>query len=210
MCSILRVRWTITPRVAPQPWIACGGCGSLKPFASRGKIRLNANGKRLDAWLIYRCLSCEKTWNRPLFERRHVRDIDRAMLDALHSNDPDWVRTQEFDIDVLRRRTQQVVEFADVDIRKEVLNETDASAAALEIELQVPLSTSLRLDRLLTAELRLSRSRLNGLYEEGRLRIDPDRKDVLRRRVRHGTRINLDFSAEADLRSSWAAANGAA
>jgi hypothetical protein len=210
MCSILRVRWTITPRIAPQPWIACSGCGSSRAFLSSGRIRLNANGKRLDAWLIYRCLSCEKTWNRPLFERRHVRDIDQAMLDALHANDPDWIRTQEFDIDALGRRAQQVAEFVDVDISKEVLNEPGVSATALEIELLVPLSTSLRLDRLLTTELRLPRSRLNALYEEGRLRIDPDRKDVLRRRIKHGTRINLDFSEEADLRSRWAAANGTA
>jgi hypothetical protein len=199
MCSILRVRWTIAPRIAPQPWIACSGCGSSRPFLSSGRIRLNANGKRLDAWLIYRCLACEKPWNRPLFERRHVRDIDRAMLDALHSNDPDWVRTQEFDIDALRRRTRQVAEFADVDISKEVLNEPGASATVLEIELLVPLSTSLRLDRLLTTELRLSRSRLNALYEEGRLRIDPDRKDVLRRRIRQGTRINLACASEHPL-----------
>jgi hypothetical protein len=199
MCSILRVRWTIAPRIAPQPWIACSGCGSSRPFLSSGRIRLNANGKRLDAWLIYRCLACEKPWNRPLFERRHVRDIDRAMLDALHSNDPDWVRTQEFDIDALRRRTRQVAEFADVDISKEVLNEPGASATALEIELLVPLFTSLRLDRLLTTELRLSRSRLNALYEEGRLRIDPDRKDVLRRRIRQGTRINLACASEHTL-----------
>ena len=201
MCNILRVRWTIDPRVAPQPWIACSGCGGSRPFQSSSRIRLNANGKRLDAWLIYRCLSCEKTWNRPLFERRHVHDIDPTMLDALHSNDPDWVRTQEFEIDALRRRTQQVTEFADVDISKEVLNEPDTSATVLEIELLIPLSTSLRLDHLLTSELRLTRSRLNAPHKEGGIRIDPDRKDILRRRIRDGMRISLDCAMEFDPRA---------
>src|SRR5262245_59613650 len=44
MCKTLRVRWTIIPKTAPQPWIACGGCGGLKAFQCSGKIRLNANG----------------------------------------------------------------------------------------------------------------------------------------------------------------------
>ena len=117
------------------------------------------------------------------------------MLDALHSNDPDWVRIQEFDIDALRRRTQQVTEFADVDISKDKLDETDASATALEIELRVPLPTGLRLDRLLTTELGLSRSRLNVLNEEGMIRIDPNRKDALRRRIRDGMLITLASQA---------------
>lgn len=117
------------------------------------------------------------------------------MLDALHSNDPDWVRAQEFNIDGLRQRTQQIAEFADFDISKEKLDETDASAKALEIELVVALPASLRLDRLLTSELGLSRSRLNVLYEEGKLRIDPDRKDALRRRVSDGMLITFALQA---------------
>jgi hypothetical protein len=189
MCTVLRVRWTITPRIPPQPWIACSGCGSARPFQSSGRIRLNANGKRLDAWLIYKCVFCQKTWHRPLFERRNVRDIDPLVLDAMHRSDPDWVRSQEFDIEALRRRTQQVDECADFDIGKEALAETAGSPETLEIELLVPLPTSLRLDRLLTTELGLSRSRLHAFYDEGRLRVTPERKDVLRRRIRDGMQI---------------------
>src|SRR5438105_4609827 len=98
MSNSLRVRWTIVPRTAPQPWVACSACGSLRPFQSSGKIRLNANGKKLDAWLVYKCSACDKTWNRPLFERQNIRDISPATLAALQSNDPEWIRTQAFDL----------------------------------------------------------------------------------------------------------------
>ena len=192
MCTVLRVRWTITPRFSPQPWIACSGCGTLKPFQSSGRIRLNANGKKLDAWLIYRCCDCGRTWNRPLFERRNVRDIDPCMLDALHSNDPDWIRAQEFDIASLRRRAQQITQFTDVDVSRETIAGPEESAACIEIVLRVPLPTDLRLDRLLTAELRLSRSRLHVLDAEGKLRIMPERKQALRREIRDGMRIVVE------------------
>ncbi len=157
MCTILRVRWTITPNTAPQPWIACNRCGTLKPFQSSGKIRLNANGKKLDAWLIYRCRDCERTWNRPLVERAARSEIDPTTMNALHFSDPDWVRAHEFAIDDLRRRTSRVDEYAEADIVKETLSGASNSAVII-IELNVPLSSCVRLDRLLSTELGLSRT----------------------------------------------------
>lgn len=196
MFNIRDARWIITPRIAPQPWLTCSGCGDLSLFQSSGKIRLNANGRKLDAWLIYRCLKCDKTWNRPLIERRNIHDVAPATLQALHFSDPDWVRAREFDINGLRQWALRVEEFADVDIRKERVDQAAVPDIAA-IELKVALPTSLRLDRLLSAELGLSRSRLLHLYSTGKLRIDPDRKDVLRRRIKDGTRVPLQARDEA-------------
>lgn len=191
MCKVTQVRWTIIPHFAPRPWIACGGCGTPKPFSSSGKVRLNANGRKLDAWLIYKCLDCDRTWNRPLFERRPLREIDPTTLEALHFSDPDWVRAREFDIDDLRRRARRIDECAEVEIRKETLSETRHPAMTV-IELEVALPTSLRLDRLLSMEFGLSRAGLQSLHAEARLRIEPGRKDALRRRLKDGTRIILE------------------
>lgn len=190
MCTSTVVRWTITPRIAPRPWIACGGCGTLKPFQSSGKVRLNANGKRLDAWLIYKCIDCARSWNRPLFERRTLKEIDPKVLEAAHFSTPDWVRAREFDVDGLRRFAQRIDEFGKADIDKRDLGEA-AMPGEMVIELDVTLPSSLRLDRLLAGELGLSRSKLQALYEEGQLVIEPMRKDVLRRRVRSGVRVRL-------------------
>jgi hypothetical protein len=199
MCSILRVQWAIIPRIAPQPWIACSGCGGLSPFQSSGKIRLNANGKKLDAWLIYKCLACGKTWNRPILERQYVRDINPATLHALHTNDPAWIRSQAFNIAALQREAHRIDEFGDVDVHKSALNKVDDAWSALEIALIVPLPTGMRLDRLLAAELRITRSRLETFHAAEKLRTAPGRRDMLRRRIKHGLRIVLDLSGEADL-----------
>ena len=206
MCNVLRVQWTIIPQRAPQPWIACSGCGGPKPFESSGKTRLNANGKKLDAWLIYRCLACEKTWNRSIFERQNVRSIDRAVLEAMQSSDREWIRVLEFDVAALRRQAQRVDEFPDVDVSRKVISNGGGNPAKLEIELVAPLPASLRLDRLLAAELSLSRSQLHVLYADARLRVDPDQKDALRRRIRDRTVVTLTASAGVDLRALWGAA----
>ncbi|MDH7800733.1 MULTISPECIES: DUF1062 domain-containing protein [unclassified Rhizobium] len=207
MCDTLRVQWTIIPRTAPQPWIACSGCGGLRAFQSSGKIRLNANGRKLDAWLIYRCLTCEKTWNRPIFERQNVRDIAPAALEALQSNDPLWIRAETFNIEALRRKSQRVDEFPEFDIEKTIMGAppdwTRLDCTRAEIDLAVPFLTSIRLDRLLASELGLSRSRLQALHDGGALRANPDRTDILRRRIKNGTRVVIDLHTGVDRERLW-------
>lgn len=202
MCNSLRVRWTIIPQTTHQPWIACGGCGGLRPFRSSGKIRLNANGRKLDAWLIYRCSICEKTWNRPIFERQTVRDIDPPVLEALQSNDPLWIQATAFNLEGLRGRSPRIDEATTFDIEKALLFEAP-DWTRLELDLMVPFSASLRLDRLLASGLNISRARLQRLHEEGVLRVEPVHADILRRRIKTGMRIAIDLSGEADREPLW-------
>ncbi|NSZ66057.1 DUF1062 domain-containing protein [Agrobacterium tumefaciens] len=202
MYNTLQVRWTIIPQTPPQPWIACGGCGGMRAFQSSGKIRLNANGRKLDAWLIYKCIACEKTWNRPIFERQNVRDIDPDIHEAFQSNDPEWIRAETFNLQALRRKAQRVDEFDDYIIEKATVHEvTDWTKLVIELAVMNPTST--RLDRLLASELRISRSRLQTLNEKGFLQSTSDRSDAMRRRVKTGTLVTIDLSKEADREQSW-------
>ncbi|PZP53691.1 MAG: hypothetical protein DI595_02745 [Agrobacterium fabrum] len=204
MCNLLRVQWTITPRTAPQPWFACNGCGGVRAFQASGKIRLNANGRKLDAWLIYRCLTCDKSWNRPIFERQNVRDISPVILEALQSNDPQWIRTETFNLEALKRKSQRIDEFPEFDIEKRVKDEPPDWTAA-EIDLAVPFLTGVRLDRLLASELGLSRSQLQKLYDSGGIRTPPD---LLRRRLKDGARIVIECCDRIDRERFWKPATG--
>lgn len=197
MSNILNVKWTIIPTNAPQPWIACSGCGGPRPFKCGDKLRLNANGRRLDAWLIYKCTGCDKTWNRTLFERRNVRDIDPATLEALQGNDPNWIRNHAFDVGALGRFAKRIDAFADCLVHKSVTNDIE-EWNTLQIDLSVPFTASLRLDRMLATELCLSRSRLQALHKCAALTIEPDRKQALKRPARDGSRIMLDLQDAAD------------
>ena len=174
MSTTQRVQWTIQPKSSPRPWLTCNRCHAIKPFASSGKFRLNANGKQLDAWLIYQCADCESTWNRPIFERRHVKDIDPAALHSLQSNDMELVRSIAFDAQSLRRKSTRVEEFVDVDVRKEILIEGSEPWSALEIVLSVPTPISLRLtgrrSRLSCAEPATVRRSPSPLLDDRRTR----------------------------------------
>ena len=197
MSDTLRVQWTIVPQMAPQPWLNCNRCGGLKRFRSSEKIRVNANGKRIDAWLIYKCTSCDRTWNRPILERRHVRTIDRRFLMSLHANEPRLARRLAFDAEDLRRRAGHVEEFDNV-VLKDVLSESIMPIRRLEILCTVPEPTRLRVDRLLATELHLSRSRIQSLERTGELIVFNDGSRVLRKAVRDGPCLTINLASTRD------------
>lgn len=189
MSDVLRVQWKVIPVSAPQPWLNCNRCRGATRFRTSDKIRVNASGKRIDAWLIYKCTSCDNTWNRPILERRPVSTIDPQLLAALQANDPDLSRRLAFDASTLRH-TFKVEHFDDVIVRKETVSRGAAAPGRLEIACVVPEPTGLRVDRLLSAELRLSRSRIQDMQDAGHLAAGPG---GLRRPLRHGLCVRIDL-----------------
>ena len=194
MSNTLRVQWTIAPGTEPQPWLNCSRCRGPRRFRSSGRIRVNANGRRIDAWLIYRCVVCDGTWNRPIVERREVAALDRPFLSSLQVNDPDLAAGLAFDVAGLKRWTDQVQEFEDVVVNRYMLSESVRPVLRLEIECRVLRQTGLRTDRLLANELRLSRSSIRKLAKAGRLLMVPPAFD-LRRSPRDGLRLIIDATS---------------
>ncbi|SFO43545.1 hypothetical protein SAMN03159463_01890 [Mesorhizobium sp. NFR06] len=208
MSRTLRIRWTIAPAIAPRPLINCNRCGGVRPYQCGEKFRVNANGKRIDAWLIYRCTGCENSWNFTILERRNRRDIEPSLLTALEGNDPALVRRYAFDSATLRNRAGRIEEFADITVGKKLLDGEPEHAAALELGLRLEGTTPLRLDRLLAGELGLSRSRLQALEDRERLTVEPDGARALRKPVRDGLAVRIDLADEADCSAVLSAASG--
>jgi hypothetical protein len=192
MSDVLRVQWTIIPATAPEPWLNCNRCRGATRFRTSGKIRVNANGKRLDAWLIYKCTSCDNTWNRPILERRRASTIDPPLLASLQANDRGLARRLAFE--KLPGKIK-VEHFDDATVGKEVMSESARPAGRLEIVCVVPEMTGLRVDRLLSTELRLSRSRIQDMQDAGRLAVCPA---GLRRPLRNGLFVGIDLRAIHD------------
>jgi hypothetical protein len=192
MSDVLRVQWTIIPGSAPEPWLNCNRCRGMTRFRTSGKVRVNANGKRVDAWLIYKCTSCDNTWNRPILERRHISTIDPHLLASLQANDPDLSRRLALE---KWRRKLKMEHFDDATVRKEVVSESARPVCRLEIVCVVPETTGLRVDRLLSTELRLSRSRIQNMQNAGHLAACPD---GLRRPLRNGLHVRIELRGVPD------------
>ena len=61
--------WRVVPLEPPRVIRRCAHCNAPRRFVSTDRFRLNAQQRRLDVWLLYRCVVCAATWKHPLFER---------------------------------------------------------------------------------------------------------------------------------------------
>lgn len=66
----------------------CAGCGGKSTYRCADRFRVNANGKRLDVWLIYRCERCKHTYNLPVYSRALRDALSAEEYRALLANDP--------------------------------------------------------------------------------------------------------------------------
>lgn len=64
----------------------CSGCNQIQNFINTGCFRVNANGNRLDVWLIYQCKRCKHTLNIPIFERIYKNKIDSVLYEKMIDN----------------------------------------------------------------------------------------------------------------------------
>jgi len=198
MSSTLRVLWTAHSTVTePRPVLRCSRCDQQRAFASSGKFRLNANGRRLDAWLVYRCVACAASWNRPVFERRRRSEVDDGLLAALHGNDPRIARSVAMDVVALSRWAVRIEDTGGApSIGRIVLAGDPLLAARIEIVFACR-GAQPRMDRLLASGLAMSRTRLVLLAKDGRIETIGGRK-ALGSRTRDGAVLSMDLSGLPD------------
>ncbi|AEV35844.1 protein containing DUF1062 [Pseudovibrio sp. FO-BEG1] len=203
MSKSLKCVWTLQPENPPRPVIPCKTCGVLKPFKPSGKFRLNANGTKLDAWLIYKCEACDATWNRPIFERRARKQIAPDLMEALQINCPHQIRKLAFDRTGLPAVAAPSDGETAITIHKQIVEGKAGEWAHLEITLNLDLPVSLRLDRLLAQELSISRNTLKTLAKQGNLTGDNGAPLQLKKPPKHTTTIHLHLAANHPLRPQF-------
>ena len=189
--TIILASWEISPTVAPQPIRNCPGCARSRNFASSGRVRLNANGKRLDAWLIYKCTHCDNTWNRPLVERKPVGQISAAELAAMQQSSPEWVRLHEFDATGLRKHCQKVHYASEFTLAKKIEGALPLDWSQIRLNVSCEFQTGLRLERILCEGWRLSRAQLKKIANDNCLHVLADTGNAMRKPLRGTVSIKV-------------------
>lgn len=161
----------------------CPRCRVNRDFVSGGKFRVNAQKKLIDVWLIFRCATCDQTWNHPIHERKSVRAIPAAELDALMRNDPALAARHA----LAAARLAGSGSITDADLRREVIVPASGATAELLISIALPEPGSLRLDRVLAWGLGIERAEIPRLP----LGVAPR---ALRRPAIDGQQIRLDLT----------------
>nr|BFE48400.1 hypothetical protein GCM10017745_18270 [Saccharothrix mutabilis subsp. capreolus] len=163
--------WVVRELGLPTIVKTCMTCRCTRHHPT-DKFRVNASGKLLDVWMLVGCEKCDRTTKIPLHERIHVQALAHDRLVAYEDNDPamvrrllheapaggpgyrlDWTGTWELDIDM---------PFYEVERE---------DAPPLEVLVRFEVPAPVRVENLLTAGLKLSRSAVRGMACAGRIRL---------------------------------------
>lgn len=189
--------WRLSPLHTPRVWRRCRRCDRERPFASSDRFRVNANQRRIDVWLIYRCTDCDATWNREILARVAPRELGPERHARFRDNDRDAAWRWAFDLAGLAALHARVD--ADVAYRIDRRTTDGRPGCDRRIRLEIPYPCRVRLDKLLSRELGVSRSRLQGWCRGGILRVVAsavgDVRASLRKHARDGQEVLITARA---------------
>jgi hypothetical protein len=162
----LATRWLVCPTGLPLIRRRCLRCPSAS-YRANGKFRVNANHKLLDVWLLALCAGCGETIKLTVLERVPVRTIDPPTLNRFHDNDAALAARLLADPGLLRRNGVT----ADWDgawaLRRTPAGVAEAEVIDTSVRFAEPIP--IRLTRLLSAGLEVSRSEVRRLVADGSL-----------------------------------------
>ena len=183
------IRWRVLALRPPRALRPCAGCGGIRPFDPSGRFRVNAQKRRLDVWLVYRCARCDGTWNLEVLARVRPDAVDPEQLSRFHANDTEAALAVAFDTARLARAGARVEAVGGYRVERADGPWPGPHEGGPAVRLELATPCAVRLERLLAAELGLSRAALRRLVEEGKLRVDPGGPQALRRPPFDGVRI---------------------
>ena len=157
-------RWLVSPAALPLIRRRCLSCPSAL-YRAHGKFRVNANHKLLDVWLLALCVRCGETIKLTVLERTNVRAIDPPTLTRFHDNDVDLAARLLSDPALLRRNGVTL----DWEGAWTLRRTTDADADVVDISVRFARPIPIRLTKLLSVGLQVSRSEVQRLIAAGNL-----------------------------------------
>lgn len=166
-CSDIRnCEWEIIPDVSPQIIRNCSKCGCKSNYINTGSFRVNANGNRVDVWLIYQCSKCKTTYNITIYERISPKKIPREEYEGFLANDPQLALEYSFNSNILKREKAEIcMEDGAYHIRERIL--TDAEEAEMSrIVIRNSYHIRIRLDKLIAGKLDISRTAVRQAMKE--------------------------------------------
>lgn len=168
--------YEVKPKGAYKVLRNCPKCGCKMNYINTGNFRVNANGDRLDVWLIYQCEKCKNTYNLSIYERIKKGSIDKIEYEAFLSNNKELalkygINKSLFEINQAEINLKEV---------KYVLLKEESDVCENEILVSNPHNIKVRSDKLLSEILDIPRSKISKLIKNKEIEeIKRDNNELL-------------------------------
>lgn len=180
--------WEIKVKNTPLLKRKCNHCNSDRFYCS-DKFRMNAQKRKIDVWLIYRCIKCDSTYNVTLLSRAKPELIKKDLFLGFSENNEAIAWEYAFSAETGRKNNVELdyhsVEYEIIyeDIRiKDILN---ANSEVVAFKIQTPFEFELKLSSVIRVCLGLSASQLTQMIE-AKVISTPEGNLIKKQKVKDG------------------------
>lgn len=157
----------------------CSGCGDKAYYRNTNNFRVNANGSKIDVWLIYQCEVCKQTLNLSIHERVQVNRIPSYFYDKFMKNDSQLCYEYGLDKGMFSRNKAEINEknityhLEAIDTPMSLMEKVEYMQGDIII-IENPYELKIRIDKLIASLLDVSRAKTKKLEESGRINVTRD------------------------------------
>lgn len=161
----------------------CGGCGSKARFVNTGRFRVNANGNKLDIWLIYQCEKCKHTLNLPIYERTDRKKVPPEEYGLFLQNDETLAEIYGMHYDFFSRNRMEV-DWKCMAYRIENVSDGKQEIKCMEhqsgdvIVIHNPHGVKVRSEKIVGQILEVSRSVVQKLLDTKKIMVEQNGTDL--------------------------------
>lgn len=193
MSYYTKIEYEIIPAESFSVLRGCPGCGRKTSFKNTKKFRVNANGNKLDVWLIYQCEKCKHTLNLTIYERQKVSSIPgeeyRRFLDnderlaEIYGKSMGLFSQNKAEVDAENMKYQFVK-------KQDGQDEAQRSDCAQQTVLTIhnPYGLKIRPEKQIAEVLNLSRSQVQKMVKEERMKVERISPQAVSVHIRDGIR----------------------
>ena len=161
----------------------CPKCGRKTRFRSTKKFRVNANGNKLDVWLIYQCegtssrgskSNCRHTLNLAVYERKKVSSIPKEEYIRFLSNDVQLAELYGKNMQLFQKNKADV-DFERINydyVKRKETRESSEVGERIVLTIHNPYQLKIHPQKQMAEALGMSRSQVKRLVEQGKIILE--------------------------------------
>lgn len=174
MSYLRKIQYKIVPGQSFRVIHSCSGCGCKMHYQNTGRFRVNANGNKIDIWLIYQCEKCKHTLNLPIYERKTVKQISQKAYQMFLNNDETLAQTYGRMVSFFKKNRMEVdYEGMTYDFLNEQGTKTDFPESYFQevdwIVIGNPYGIPIRPEKAAAEILQISRSQVKKMLDREEL-----------------------------------------
>lgn len=174
MGYIKKIECSIIPEKSFKIIHNCSGCKGKTNYINTEKFRINANGNKLDVWLIYQCEKCKHTYNVSIYERQKVSRLSKEEYGLFLENNKELAQEYGRDFQLFTKNKLEVdlkdIEYNFIDSKGEKFIFAEMMFEdGQEIIIENPYGLKIRKEKLASEILMISRSKTKKMLDNNNI-----------------------------------------